>query len=86
LETTEGSDKMTAPYLHGVHPVVYHNNKEEVLFTVTTTIMYYIFYLITLLHVSVPKDHHQVDPQSTKVVIIFFTNMDPYRCTYIFSL
>jgi hypothetical protein len=51
-------------YLHGV--------QERGFFTVTTTIMYYIFYLITLLHVSVPKDHHQVDPQSTKVVIIFY--------------
>jgi hypothetical protein len=40
-------------------------------FTVTTRIMCYKFYLITLLHVSVPKNHHQVDPQSTKVVIIF---------------
>jgi hypothetical protein len=40
---------------------------------------------MTLLHVSVPKDHHQVDPQSTKIIIIF-TNMDPYRCTYILVL
>jgi hypothetical protein len=43
-----------------------------------------MYYILTRSHyyVLVPKDHHQVDPQSTKIVIIF-TNMDPYRCTYI---
>jgi hypothetical protein len=67
--------------LHGVHPVAYHNNKKKVFHRHHNNNVLYI-YSITLLHVSVPKDHHQVDPQSTKIVIIF-ANRDPYRCTYV---
>jgi hypothetical protein len=44
--------------------------------------MLYI-YSITLLHVSVPEDHHQVDPQSTIIVIIFYQygSISVYICT-----
>jgi hypothetical protein len=60
---------------------MYHNTKKKDFHHHHNNNVLYI-YSIPLLHVSVPKDHYQVDPKSTKVVIVF-TNMDSYRYTYI---